>query len=950
MPADSMLRLQTLGNLELTRAGRPVQSIMAQPRRLALLTYLAVAGSGRFVRRDLLLAMFWPESDDTKARNALNQTVHRLRTSLGSDVIVSRGRDELSVSSDLLWCDATQLAAAPLADVGPLAETLYRGPFLPGFHVGGSIDFERWVEETRRSLSRRARRGLLAMAEQARAAGESARVEALVERAELIEPVEPELAARLTATLPIAELPSRPPLPAASTARSDGRISAARSRTRPSPMQAGVALVACLVIALVAWISRGDQTGPLNETAERDGVAVLPFEVFGPGLDEFGEGMVPLLTANLDQLQGRGSFRPAVVLRVWEGLSKEEEGGQLPERLAARLGASHTISGTITAADSTVRILSELRDKGGDVHSVVQVDGARANLISLVDSLTVGLVQALWGLEAPVPQMRLEAIATGSVNALAAFVKGERHRRKGAWGAAVAAYEDAIALDTAFALAQLRLFESRSWLLMGLGSAESTNDLGRLAELTGRLPPREQELARAWIRWSKGEVASVDSTAALIERYPDDPMAWTVYGETLVHSAPFIASPQNSIRAVFAKVLELDPTTPDGFYHALILAMAAGDSAGHAALLGSYRATGLARGAELHDALGQIRWGNTQEGSATYEQARRSLADPGAGFLFMGNLLDLIWATMQRVSVDPATDAEPLLKLLAELEEASASASTGNLVRHLRARALVELGRAHEGMSLLVEAAPPPPWLPPVASTGALLGLIPGELAGRQDGTEPPGPAASVPSALASLEEGIRVARAGKPDRLRAIADELRRSAPQARPSVPGAPGFEGWPPLPPESHEVMALAFASLAAIQEGDIVKGDELFQEAIATTGLANLLGYALLLPMFEYAKGMARTSYGYTTGIDMLEAFARSNAHCCTTALSYLAMAEAHEVAGDAAAASEAYSRVVNLWRGADPHLAGLRNTAQLGRSRNIQQSRARSETADRPDRH
>src|SRR2546430_7740060 len=67
-----MIELRTLGALDLKAAdGRAVHSILAQPKRLALLAYLAVHAAG--ARRDSVVALFWPELDTAHARGALRQ-------------------------------------------------------------------------------------------------------------------------------------------------------------------------------------------------------------------------------------------------------------------------------------------------------------------------------------------------------------------------------------------------------------------------------------------------------------------------------------------------------------------------------------------------------------------------------------------------------------------------------------------------------------------------------------------------------------------------------------------------------------------------------------------------------------------------------------------------------------------------------------------------------------
>ena len=168
-----MIELRTLGAIDLRHTdGTTVQAVLAQPRRLALLVYLATAGPGpapTFHRRDALLALFWPDAADGRARDALKVAVHFLRRALGDGVIVSRGTGELGISAERVACDAVAFEhAADLRNRGE-AVTVYRGDFLPAFHISGAPGFEEWMERERARLSARYRQLLEAMA---RARGE----------------------------------------------------------------------------------------------------------------------------------------------------------------------------------------------------------------------------------------------------------------------------------------------------------------------------------------------------------------------------------------------------------------------------------------------------------------------------------------------------------------------------------------------------------------------------------------------------------------------------------------------------------------------------------------------------------------------------------------------------------------------------------------------------------
>ena len=151
-----LIELRTFGALDLRGSdGREFRAVLAQPKRLALLTYLAAAapgapGASAFHRRDTLLALFWPDQDVTRARAALSRAVHYLRASLGDAVLVSRGDEELGVDTDLISCDATRFRNE--LSKGRLAEALelYRGDFVEGFFLSDVPELDRWIESERR--------------------------------------------------------------------------------------------------------------------------------------------------------------------------------------------------------------------------------------------------------------------------------------------------------------------------------------------------------------------------------------------------------------------------------------------------------------------------------------------------------------------------------------------------------------------------------------------------------------------------------------------------------------------------------------------------------------------------------------------------------------------------------------------------------------------------------
>ena len=168
-----------------------------QPKRVALLAYLAAATPHGPHRRDRLLSLFWPESDAPHARAALSQALYVLRSHLGDDAIRSNGDDALALDPDIVWCDC--VAFERHLDAGRPAEALglYETDLLDSFFVAGTPAFDEWLERERHRLRARAADGAWQLA--AAAAVESRMVEAArwARRASDVVPTDEAVARRL---------------------------------------------------------------------------------------------------------------------------------------------------------------------------------------------------------------------------------------------------------------------------------------------------------------------------------------------------------------------------------------------------------------------------------------------------------------------------------------------------------------------------------------------------------------------------------------------------------------------------------------------------------------------------------------------------------------------------------------------------------------------------------
>jgi serine/threonine-protein kinase len=167
-----MIRLELLGGVEVADPENPRASVVVrQPKCLALLVYLVLAGPGAFRSRDSIFALFWPESNQRRARTALSQVLYRLRKAVGNDAIITRGDGEIGAEAGALWCDAVAFEQALKSGDREAALDLYRGDLLPGYFLDDAPDFERWVDEQRTRFRREARNAAWRLAEAAVDAG-----------------------------------------------------------------------------------------------------------------------------------------------------------------------------------------------------------------------------------------------------------------------------------------------------------------------------------------------------------------------------------------------------------------------------------------------------------------------------------------------------------------------------------------------------------------------------------------------------------------------------------------------------------------------------------------------------------------------------------------------------------------------------------------------------------
>lgn len=611
-----MLRLTTLGAMDLRdRHGHPLRDVLAQPKRVALLAYLALEGSRGPVPRDRLLAMFWPESDEARARNALSQSLHHLRQALGPGLIESQGPHLLGVDGARLWCDATVFAEAVERGDTELALDLYRGEFCPGLWVSGAPDLEHWLDGQRRRLRGRALAALRATAERMAARGETGSaaraarralamhpddegdVRALLELLErsgdvsgallayreyerrladefdtkparetrqLVEEMRRRRDAEPALAAPHAGVagpsPAPPSSPAAGGEPTPPQARPARPRARRAAVLAGLAGVAA-VAAILVWRQRAERTTPVDDNA----VATFPFEVRGdPAVGYLRDAMVELLSTRLDGAAGLRTIDPHA---VFAALARGSQPAALDPRVAGllsrRLGARLFILGEAVATSGRIHLEATLYDgTRGLALGHAAADGDSAALFQSADALAARLLATRPG-GAGARLTRLAAVTTRSLEALRAYVDGERAYRDGRYQEAADAFEAATRLDTTFALAWYRLAIVRDW-----SGGDVLEAVRHARAHSTSMAWREQNLIFGL--WLYGELDDRNAERVYgvsVTQHPDDVDAWSYLGETRFHLTYVQGRSLTEARDPFMRVLELDPGNPNALLH-----------------------------------------------------------------------------------------------------------------------------------------------------------------------------------------------------------------------------------------------------------------------------------------------------------------------------------------------------------------------------------------------
>ncbi len=611
-----MTRLFTLGRFELRAGDHATGAVVAtQPKRLALATYLALARPRGSQRRDALVALFWPEATQDEARNALRQALHHLRQQLGDDAIETLGDDQVSLVDGRLWCDATELEKAAEAGDDARAVELYGGAFLDAVFIRGvSPDFEEWIDRTRtrlrtaaaeaaRRLAEResqegrvdaaigaarrrcdidpeneaAVRALLALLDdngrRADAVTEAARFRQLLQqRFEIAPSAETEaLIASIRAGTRLPAIPARPDMrpslevlpptdlpsvPAVKVEPQRTSVTPSKPRWR-KVVAGGIAVLAVAGIAFVSWPD-GGPSGP-SAVSPPDRIFVTDFVDVTPNT-QLGALVANALRVDLAQsprLRVLTTAQVRAAVRLLDHPVEVAIDDSLARAIAIREGVKGFVTGDVHAVGSTTVLTARLvaAPNGDELAAAREVARDSTDVIPAIERLSRSLRHRIGeSLTQVSAALPLSRVTTASLSALGKYTEGLRLIDLGQRADGVAMLEQAVAIDSGFATAYRML--GSTYGVLG-EPARATDALGRAFANRDRLTVKERYLVMGsyYRNVTQQYDRAVEAYRSLLALYPDDIAANNNLALTLTSLGQHAAA-----ETLFRRVIAADST------------------------------------------------------------------------------------------------------------------------------------------------------------------------------------------------------------------------------------------------------------------------------------------------------------------------------------------------------------------------------------------------------
>lgn len=316
---------------------------------------------------------------------------------------------------------------------------------------------------------------------------------------------------------------------------------------------------------------------PVPEMSDRL-IAIMPFSVRGSDeLAYLDESMVDLLSVGLRDAGDLQTVDPNSLfgyLREGEGAVRDPQRGL---EVATRFGAGRFVLGSVTKVGPQIRINASLYDRNAQLLQLAEANTSTEEaLAAMVDTLVLQLVagQVADPIKEIVP---LVAKTTHSFPALKAYLRAEYSFRQGRINEGLRGLDQAVAIDTTFALAWDRMGDWR------VGPA-----WGRVLRHRDRLPTRERILVESQEGPHSGFDERFVATKKVVELYPRFARAWFRLADYAYHWGYQNGRFTSEAKPYLEQASQLEPNNLEMRNHLITLAYEAHDFALGDSLLEDY--------------------------------------------------------------------------------------------------------------------------------------------------------------------------------------------------------------------------------------------------------------------------------------------------------------------------------------------------------------------------
>jgi DNA-binding SARP family transcriptional activator len=502
----TVVEITTLGRFRVRYDDRDVIGLRRQPVRASLLVYLAME---REATRDTLVGMFWPDFTEGRARNALSQTLHRLRRDLGDWM---RAEGEAVVVAEGVAVDACAFERAVQRGDRAAALDLYAGPFLAGWRLLDAHEIQLWIDRQRSRLARLHEDAVAARIRELEEAGEMALAVTTALRWVELSPLAEEAHATLIRLL----------------ARSGDRSGAGRQYEAFARAVAAEELEISPAVTdeLDRILTEAVVSPPATAAPPRPGVLVEPFRN-QTGRDELaplGTLIADWITEGLDRT-GMVAITPLLeTLRaVATGSGKAASAADATIGYATVARPRFIIRGSYYMVSGALQVRGQILDRdSGEVAGTMEPVRAgvadEETAVTLTRDRILGLLAALldqdWaGLPTP-PEL---GSRPPTLEAYRAYSRGVDHFLRQEYSRAIAALEEACRLDKDLGRPLLLAATSHA----NLGQWEHVGPLlDRLDAVADRLSPYEADGLRFHRARLQGDREAAYALTKRWRRYP----------------------------------------------------------------------------------------------------------------------------------------------------------------------------------------------------------------------------------------------------------------------------------------------------------------------------------------------------------------------------------------------------------------------------------------------